>query len=41
MTVSDLSASLSEHGIKCNQEEVEALFDHLKFKRSEDPDTIS
>lgn len=30
-TMSDLSASLKDHGIDCTQEEVEALFAHLKF----------
>ena len=41
MTISDLSASLSEHGIKCSQEEVEALFAHIKFSKSDHPDQIS
>jgi len=40
-SLSDLSASLSEHGIKCSQEEVEALFAHLKFKKTEHPDKIT
>ena len=41
MTKSDLSASLKEHGIKCSEQEVEALFNHLKFSKSENPDSIS
>ena len=41
MSVSDLSASLSEHGIQCSKDEVEALFNHLKFAKSETPDKIT
>jgi len=41
MSISDLSASLSEHGIKCSQDEVEALFAHLKFTKSDSPDKIT
>lgn len=41
MTISDLSASLSEHGIKCSPDEVDALFAHIKFARSEHPDKIT
>jgi len=41
MTISDLSASLKDHGIECSQDEVEALFAHLKFAKSEHPDKIS
>lgn len=41
MTIGDLSVSLKDHGIECSNEEVEALFNHLKFANSETPDKIT
>jgi hypothetical protein len=41
MTIGDLSASLSDNGIKCSQQEVEALFNHLKFDCNKDSDQLS
>ena len=41
MDVNALSSALAEHGVKFTHQEVEVLFEYLKFESSEDRSTIS